>query len=47
VRPSAAERPAREKLFQRFHDEWIAEQKDGRMKYDAVKKIIADIRAGR
>jgi TRAP-type C4-dicarboxylate transport system substrate-binding protein len=45
--PSAAERPAREKLFQKFHDEWIAGQKDGRKKYDAVKKIIADVRAGR
>jgi len=47
LRPSAAERPAREKLFQAFHEEWIAEQKDGRKKYDAARKILADIRAGR
>ena len=30
-----------------LHEKWIASEKDGRKKYDAYLKILADIRAGK
>jgi TRAP-type C4-dicarboxylate transport system substrate-binding protein len=43
---SRAELKKRAPLFQRYHDAWIKEHKDGRRKYDAMQKIMSDIRAG-
>ncbi len=46
VRPSKEEN---EKLFNQifkaYHDQWIANQEDGRKKYDALQKILKDIRS--
>ena len=35
------------KLFQPQHDRWIKEHQDGQRKYDALRKILAEMRGGR
>ena len=34
------------RIFKPFHDEWIKTHQDGQKKYDALMKILADIRKG-
>ena len=38
---------ALEKKFAPFHEAWIKENKDGRKKYDALRRILAELRKGR
>lgn len=36
-----------ERTFKPFHEAWIKEHKDGRKKYDALQRILAELRKGR
>jgi len=37
---------ALEKKFKPFHDAWIRENRDGQKKYDALRRILAELRKG-
>jgi len=44
IAPKGAELAALRKKFQVLHDDWIKATPDGKKKYDALQKILADIR---
>lgn len=46
VSPPADDRDKRRAMFERFHREWAEGHENGAKKYEALKKIVAEFRAG-
>ena len=46
IRPKGELEKSLRKKFQALHNEWITKTPNGKVKYDAMKKILSDIRKG-